>query len=115
MAGGTLAVVVRFHSNKMKVITKQWFKRNGLPTRELTIECAKGGMWGWRRSRISVAQRSAIRIFVEDDPVSARQLAYSCDLVVLMDQPYNRDVTMPGNVARVGDWDELFTLVRSLS
>jgi len=43
------------------------------------------------RNRFYVARKKGIRFFVEDDLEKAIKLAYICDVVFLLDHPYNRN------------------------
>ena len=70
-----------------------------------------------------MARQRKYRFFVEDDWEKAAKLAYICDVVVLIDQPYNRpNVGLgrdgrdhPSNVVRAQSWDELYRVIRRLS
>ena len=66
------------------------------------------------RNRFVVSQRKRIRVFVEDDLSKARKLAHICDLVFLLDQPYNQcsEQELPNNVLRVRSWREIYEYVR---
>ena len=58
-----------------------------------------------------------MRFFEEDDAEKASKLAYICDIVFLLEQPYNRNppVSLPDNVIRCQNWDEIYKQVRILS
>ena len=62
-------------------------------------------------------RKGKIRFFVEDDAEKAAKLAYVCDVVLLLDQPYNTSPSapLPGNVIRVRSWDEIYQKIRTLS
>jgi len=64
------------------------------------------------RNRFYISRKKKIRFFVEDDADKANKLAYICDIVFLMRQPYDKNQKLPNNVVRVGSWDELYRQVR---
>ena len=41
---------------------------------------------------------------MEDDLAKARKLADICDIVYLIDQPYNQTLALPNNIVRVKNW-----------
>ena len=49
---------------------------------------------------------------MEDDPEKAIKLAYICDVVFLIDQPYNKNESFPNNVVRVNSWDDLYHKIK---
>jgi uncharacterized HAD superfamily protein len=57
------------------------------------------------------------KYFVEDDLVKAKKLANICDVVFLMDQPYNQPQAeeLPKNIVRVSDWKEILIPMRQFS
>jgi len=72
---------------------------------------------GHTKNRFYISRKKKIRFFVEDDPEKASKLGYLCDIVFLLDQPYNKDVdySFPNNVIRVKTWDEIYRQVRKNS
>jgi uncharacterized HAD superfamily protein len=57
-----------------------------------------------------------LRFFVEDDLEKAVKMAYICDVVFLVDHPYNQQVApLPKNIQRVTTWDEIYNEVKKLS
>lgn len=85
-------------------ITQEWLNRFGFPTKEVIIEKSEG-----IRARFQDADAGSIRVFIEDDLSNARRLAMSCEKVLLLDAPYNRDDgnQLPPNVIRVKSWDNV--------
>lgn len=70
---------------------------------------------GHFRNRFYVSRKKKIRFFVEDDHEKASKLAYICDIVFLIEQPYNESEKIPTNVIRVGSWDEIYRQIRKFS
>jgi hypothetical protein len=72
-----------------------------------------------------------LRYFVEDDIEKAEKLAYICDVVFLVEHPYNtgfekqcescnyeckrEKIDLPNNVRTVKSWDEIYKRIRLLS
>ena len=67
------------------------------------------------RNRFEIARRHKIRLFVEDDLPKARKLAESCEVVFLIDQPYNQcdPSSLPSNILRVKSWKDVYAKVRT--
>ena len=72
---------------------------------------------GGVRNRFNIARKKKMRFFVEDDAEKAAKLAFICDVVFLLEQPYNREPAfiIPNNVIRCETWDEIYGHVRRLS
>lgn len=77
-------------------------------------------------NRFNMARRYNLRFFIEDDLEKAVKMAHICDVVFLIDHPYNQMskgrspvVTslgrLPANIERVKSWDELYRKIRQLS
>lgn len=112
----------------LEVITKVWLAANGLTHDGLTVE--KGGdkipyPRGKFKNRFNLSKKCGFRFFVEDDWEKAVRLAHTCDVVFLLDQPYNTSSVMrrdsgedskpsvlPGNVLRVYSWQEIVQFLR---
>jgi uncharacterized HAD superfamily protein len=99
------------------VITRCWLNSNGFVYDDLMIE--RGSVMvsdpkGKFRNRYVVARKRKFRFFVEDYPEQAAKLAYVCDIVFLLKQPYNRTQKLPDNVIRVDSWEEIFRNVRDI-
>jgi len=59
-----------------------------------------------------------LRIRNIPDLEKAIKLAHICDIVILYDQPYNRNPEgreIPANIIRVKSWDEVYRVIRNLS
>ena len=83
---------------------------------------------GRYENRFNYARRKRIRFFVEDDWTKAIKLSYVCDVVFLIDHPYNQAVegdrskhadasiigNLPANVVRVTSWLELKKILSQL-
>jgi uncharacterized HAD superfamily protein len=107
----------------IEVITQSWLKARGFSYERLTIERGNENVSDPQahfRNRFHVARRDKIRFFVEDDIEKASKLAFLCDVVFLIDHPYNRPanhpgVTLPNNIIRCSSWDEIHRHIRRLS
>jgi uncharacterized HAD superfamily protein len=102
------------------VITRTWLKDNNIRFDKLIIE--KGSEHsadprGKFRNRFYISRKKSIRFFMEDDLEKARKLAFICEVVFLIDQPYNQcqPVELPKNIIRVKSWDEIYKSVRKFS
>lgn len=124
----------RLGCSPMDQITKSWLRLNGISYDRLTIEQGNEDVsdpQGHFRNRFYISRKKRIRFFVEDDSEKASKLAYICDIVFLLEQPYNRESRdeclecekeckqvkkhMPNNVIRVKSWDEIYRHIRRLS
>jgi len=100
------------------IITKCWLRENWIEYDKLTIERGSEDVsdpQGHFRNRFYISRKKKIRFFVEDHPEKAGKLAYICDLVFLMEHPYNKNKKLPNNVLRVRSWDEIYYNIRRLS
>ena len=100
------------------IITKCWLQQYGIEYDKLTIERGSEDVsdpQGHFRNRFYISRKKKLRFFVEDDHRKASKLAYICDLVFLMDHPYNIHKELSDNVIRVKSWDEIYYHIRRLS
>ena len=119
------------YRSSLKYITRYWLKSVDIPFDSLLVERGNENVAysrGRYINRFSYAKRKKIRFFVEDDWIKAVKLAYICDVVFLIDHPYNRteaggskkhhDKTvlaeLPANVVRVTSWSEIKKFVNQL-
>lgn len=107
-------------------ITELWLRKHGLKYDKLIIEKGNEDVpdpRGHIRNRFFKSREYKIKYFVEDDWEKAVKLAYICDVVFLLDQPYNRpdekyrrdSRDLPNNVLPVETWDEIYRHIRMLS
>lgn len=107
-------------------ITHIWLYKHSMPYDRLIIEKGHTNLTSQSArfaNRFNMSTRHNIRFFVEDDLEKAVKMAYICDVVFLIDHPYNTDPDMikrdfgqlPANVVRVEKWDEILRVVRRLS
>jgi len=100
-------------------ITKLWLEQHGFEYDKIMIEKASEDVADPQahiRNRFFVSRTKQIRFFVEDDLIKAKKLAFICDIVFLIDHPYNQDVSgMPANVIRVKSWEDILKAMRRLS
>lgn len=102
----------------IKLITTKWLDANSIPYDKLMIEKASEHVMDSRsvvRNRFQKARTKQYRYFVEDDYVKALKLSYICDVVFLINHPYNSRREIPSNVIRVNDWEELYERVKELA
>lgn len=102
----------------IRVITRNWLKDNGIKFSRLYIEKGNDNTTDPRikiRNRFNLARKKKLRFFVEDDLTKALKLSYFCEVVFLIDQPYNYTYKdLPPNVLRVKSWEELYRRMREL-
>ncbi|MDI6857241.1 MAG: hypothetical protein QME71_02875 [Dehalococcoidia bacterium] len=106
-------------TSPMSLITRAWLSKHGYPYDRLTVEQGNENVSdpeGHFRNRFYIARERKIRFFVEDDAEKAAKLAFICDVVFLLEQPYNQKpvLTLPNNVLRCRNWDEIYKQVRRL-
>jgi uncharacterized HAD superfamily protein len=125
---------LNINAGPIEQLTKCWLRLNNLIWDKLTIERGNEDVadpQGHFRNRFYIARKKRIKFFVEDDLEKAIKLAYICDVVFLLDHPYNRNSTdkcvecqrdckidkrnVPDNIRRVKSWDEIYRLIRMLS
>jgi hypothetical protein len=97
------------------LVTKCWLQKNGIEYNGLTIERGSEDVvdpQGHFKNRFYISRKKKIRFFVEDDPEKACKLAYICDIVFLIDHPYNKDEIFPSNVIRIKSWDDAYRQIR---
>lgn len=100
----------------MTNITKRWLGQHGIVHDHLVVE--RGNVYvadprSHGRNRFRIAEHEDIRVFVEDDLGKARKLADICDVVYLIDHPYNQTNLLPNNIIRVKDWIEIKQHIRN--
>lgn len=101
-------------------ITEKWLREKDFPYDKLIVE--KGNIHTTaplRRirsfNRFIVSAKKGIRVFVEDDIQKAVKLADICEVVFLMDHPYNQiEASLPINVLRVRTWEEIYARLKTL-
>jgi len=102
----------------VKKITKKWLKNNNYHYDKLVIELGNIDAADYkssRKNRFVISQKKKIRIFVEDDIFKAKKLSSICELVFLVNQPYNKienDDVLPKNIVRVKSWNEIYKYIR---
>jgi len=107
-----------FALEPIDVVTKCWLHESGIEYDKLTIERGSEDVSDPRgefKNRFYICRKRKLRFFVEDDAEKARKLAYICDVVFLLDQPYNKSQRGPRNIIRVSSWEEIYRWIRRLS
>ena len=103
----------------MRKITKRWLHSHGFPFDRLIVE---GGNTYTRdpmlstRNRFIISGRKNIRVFVEDSLPNAGKLADFCEIVFLIDHPYNQlgTIEIPNNVFRIRSWSDMYEKLRDV-
>ncbi|MEM3485041.1 MAG: hypothetical protein QXI12_05420 [Candidatus Methanomethyliaceae archaeon] len=107
-----------FRKDYIDLITKLWLEQHGFEYDKIMIEKGSEEVADPRGrilNRFFTSRAKKIRFFVEDDLVKAIKLAFICEIVFLIDQPYNQDAPMmPANIIRVKSWDEILRKTRTL-
>jgi uncharacterized HAD superfamily protein len=99
----------------MRTLTENWLRQHGFEYHKLYIEAGNVHTTDRRikvRNRFTISERKEIRIFVEDDLFKARKLASICEVVFLIDHPYNQADDLPKNMIRVRSWKEIYEFIR---
>jgi hypothetical protein len=119
----------------IEIITRWWLVKHELDYRSLTIERGNENVadpQGHFHNRFQISRKRIIRYFVEDDLEKARKLAYICDVVFLVEHPYNIGYEKKcenceydckrekfdfssTNIRPVKSWDEIYKSIRLLS
>jgi uncharacterized HAD superfamily protein len=104
---------------EIDIITYLWLRKHKIEFDAFVIEKGTENASDPRgkfRNRFYISRRKNIRLFVEDDVEKAHKLAYVCEIVFLINQPYNKYANgLPKNVIRVDSWDEIYRWIRKLS
>jgi hypothetical protein len=114
----------RFHipevlgSRPIRSLTKAWLAGKKVLCDRLIIE--RGNLdtrdpLFFTRNRFEMSADRQIRAFVEDDLTKARRLADICEVVFLIDQPYNQtsaSAGAPKNIVRVKEWKQIHEYLR---
>jgi uncharacterized HAD superfamily protein len=104
---------------EIDIITYLWLRKHEIEFDKFVIEKGTENASDPRgkfRNRFYISRRKNIRVFVEDDVEKAYKLAYVCEIVFLINQPYNKCANgLPKNVIRVNSWDEIYRWIRKLS
>lgn len=101
----------------IRSMTKRWLREKEIPYDRLVVERGNIDARDPRfltRNRFLIAAKKEIRAFVEDDLNKAKRLADVCDVVFLIDQPYNKADTedLPSNIVRVSEWNKIHDYLR---
>ena len=115
-----LRLGIPFGTSPLEAITRAWLKAKGFEFDGLTVEKGNENVADPQahfHNRFYVAREKKMRFFVEDDAEKAAKLAHICDVVFLLEQPYNANprVTLPNNIIRCSTWDEIHRQIRTLS
>jgi uncharacterized HAD superfamily protein len=108
-----------FRGRLISSITKKWLRKHDIPYDRITVEGGNTSTADARmlvRNRYSSARAHEFRAFVEDHLPNARKLSNVCQVVFLIDHPYNQcpPESLPKNVLRVKSWIEIYAAMRRL-
>lgn len=99
----------------IRTLTENWLRRHGFEFDKLFIEAGNVHTTDNKMrdmNRFTMCVRHEVRIFVEDDLFKAIKLANICEIVFLIDHPYNQTENLPRNVIRVFSWQEIYEFIR---
>ena len=103
----------------IKKVTKDWLKKHEIQYDKITIESGSEYTPNprmWSKSRFQSARKGNYAYFVEDELPKAKKLAEFCDIVFLLDQPYNQsgenNEEKIKNMIRVKDWEEIYQIFK---
>lgn len=114
----------------IRCITKEWLKRNNFLYDKIYFENGNDNSSDPKvhiKNRFFLARKKKIRFFVEDDIEKAIKLSFICDIVFLLNHPYNSPnselsdeintfrSSTPHNIVRVNNWIEIYQLIRRFS
>ena len=114
----------RFKSGRLiQRLTILWLRSYGFEYDKLIIEKGNEDTTdprGHFRNRFQFSRKKKIRFFVEDDLEKAVKLSFICDVIFLIDHPYNTPnrfvgTAIPSNIIRVKSWNEVYRHIRRLS
>jgi uncharacterized HAD superfamily protein len=96
----------------IRKLTEEWLESCGIKHNELIVEhenTCETDSEILRLNRFAQARLTPLPIFIEDDLSKARKLANTCEIVFLINQPYNQaeDDAIPFNIVRVNGWKEI--------
>jgi hypothetical protein len=94
----------------IRALTRHWLKQNAIRYDKLTVESDSAVA----RNRFTMSAKVGIRAFVEDDLDKAKRLCDVCDVVFIINQPYNQleGGTTSKNLVRVQGWQEVYNYLR---
>jgi uncharacterized HAD superfamily protein len=116
--------LIRFENGRLvKRLTILWLRYYGFDYDKLIIEKGNEDATdpkGHFRNRFQFSRKKRIRYFVEDDLEKAVKLSFICDVIFLIDHPYNalgkyEGTVIPSNIIRVKSWNEVYQHIRRLS
>ena len=99
-------------------LTKAWLSQHNIPYDKLVIERGNIHTADPRTltmNRFIYSERHKVRVFVEDDLLKAIKLADICEVVFLIDHPYNQKADLPSNIIRIkSGWPEIYQWMKKL-
>lgn len=107
-----------WHGAAMSRITKCWLKENSFSKhKKFQLEKAHVHVTSSRidnltRNRYVLSKSQDIEIFIEDTLENAIKLSMYCDIVFLIDHPYNQTSEIPYNIVRVNNWEEIYDYLK---
>lgn len=104
-------IIITSRPDSKKDITLKWLEKNfnGF-IGEVCFTNSFGGDVNKKRKKSSVCKELGIDIFIEDAPIYAKDVSDSGIPVLLIDAPWNKNVS--GDlIKRVHSWDEIYSLL----
>jgi uncharacterized HAD superfamily protein len=104
-------------SRIIRKVTINWLGANQIEYDHLVVERANvytADPWAHAKNRFLDSIRLNARFFVEDDLYKAIKLAYICEVVFLMNHPYNQKNAseLPPNIIRVESWKDIYSFIK---
>ncbi|HET9587579.1 MAG TPA: hypothetical protein VFO91_02210, partial [Anaerolineales bacterium] len=102
----------------IETITRTWLRKHDFEFDNLMVEMGSEEVAdpsAHVHNRFYASRMLPIKYFIEDDLIKAEKLAYICDVIFLIDQPYNQKENLVGNIIRVKDWGEIIQYMREFS
>ena len=103
----------------IRSITSRWLRRQQIHYDKLIIEGGNTSTADARmltRNRFRFAKENEFRAFVEDDLAKATKLSTICQVVFLIDHPYNQmqaPAVLPPNIVRVKTWRDIYRFMKN--
>jgi uncharacterized HAD superfamily protein len=95
----------------IRVLTRRWLEQHAIRYNRLTVENDSAVA----KNRFTMSVKIGIRAFVEDELEKAKRLCDVCDVVFIIDQPYNQEEkgsAASKNLIRVKGWEEVYSYLR---
>lgn len=120
----------KYFGHAIKLITVKWLKKNNFQYDKIFFEHGNDVVSYPRvhfNNRFNHSRKKTIKYFIEDDINKAIKLSFICDVIFLIEHPYNiehhglpatvneRRRNIPSNIIRVTNWQDIYEKIRTLS